>query len=420
MKILYIKIALSLIAFTTLSGGLFAKELSGIVLGKNAENKEEALSKASLYWLDTKVGAFTDAKGKFTIPSSDKSNKLVVSYIGYDKDTIEVKDFSKSLRIVLKSNLTTDEISVTGKQSDRMVMITNSPIKAEVTSMRGLQKAACCNLSESFQTNPSVDVSFTNAVTGAKQIQMLGLQGVYIQMLNEQAPAMRGLSASMGLEYIPGPWMESIQVSKGLASVSTGFESISGQINIEYKKPEKSEPFFLNTYINSIGRFEANATSAFKLSDKVSTMFFGHTSFNQVKVDKNGDSFLDRPLGQQFNFMNRWKYVSDNFISQVYLKALYDQKDGGQSNFWHDKNKNYYGVQIKSQKYEILTKNGYVFDSPTYKSLAFIGSLTHYKINSFFDTTGYSGQQNSVYLKLMYETNLPDSTNKLVVGGSFF
>lgn len=411
-------ILVSAAIMVVLSGAALAKEVRGTVYGSGSDGKQETLPNASIRWIGTSLGTFADKTGKFTITATDKSNKLEISYTGYEKDTIEVTDFSKVLSVVLKSNLTTEELQVKGNQPARI--LTNSSInKTEVVTMRGLQKAACCNLSESFQTNPSVDVSFTNAVTGAKQIQLLGLQGVYIQILNEQAPAMRGLSSNLGIEYIPGPWMESIQISKGLASVTSGYESISGQINIEYKKPDISEPLFLNVYANNFGRYEANLTSAHKLSDKLSTMIFGHASFNTEKYDLNKDGFLDKPLSKQFNIMNRWTYKDDVLISQTYLKALYDERNGGQLNFWPDKDTSFYGMQIKAQKYEILTKNGIIFPGDDYKSLAIVASLTHYKVESFFDKVLYNGEQNSVYAKLMFQSDIFNADNKYITGISY-
>lgn len=323
----------------------------------------------------------------------------------------------KPVDVVLKADLTLDEITINANQPARIV--SNSMIKTESTTIRGLQKAACCNLSESFQTNPSVDVSFTNAVTGAKQIQLLGLQGVYIQALNEQVPSMRGLSSNLGLEYVPGPWMESIQISKGLASVVTGYESISGQMNIEFKKSEHEIPLFLNAYINNIGRGEVNLTSAINLSDNVGTMFFGHTSFNQVKVDDNNDSFLDKPLSKQFNFMNRWDISDGIWESRTTIKGLYDERNGGQSDYWPNKDNSFYGMQMKSQKFEFITKNGFILPNSSNSSIGTILSLTHYKVDSYFDKVLYNGEENSLYARVMYQSELVDSTNKYMIGLSY-
>ncbi len=413
----YFLLLLTSSAFLLPSSPAAAKEVRGLVTGVEPDGKKSPLVNASVQWLDTKTGVLTDENGKFTLKAVPGSSTILVTYIGYRKDTVEVNGTDSILKIELLSELTTNTITVTGRQEERQ--ISTAVIKSETITTRGLQKAACCNLSESFQTSPSVDVSFTNAVTGAKQIQLLGLQGVYIQMMNEQVPALRGLQANLGLEYIPGPWMESIQVSKGLASVSTGFESISGQINIEYKKPTDSGPFFFNAYANQLGRFEANATSALKLNDELSTMLFAHASMNQSKFDNNKDGFLDKPLSKQINIMDRWTYNDGSWISQTMLKALYDEKRGGQTGYWDDRSPDLYGMQIISRKFEALTKNGFIFPGETYKSLGTVLMASHYKVESYWDKALYNGEQNSVYAKVVYQSELFDSTHKFNTGLSY-
>ena len=416
MKIVFYIIFFILIAIFSV-GSAFGKDFKGMVMGVTKDGIVSPLSKARVVWLNTKVGTLSDVNGNFSIKTVDGSKTFLVTYIGYQKDTIEINDFDRFMLISLKEELTTSDVVVTGQQPARL--ITESTIKSETITLSGLQKAACCNLSESFQTNPSVDVSYSDAVTGAKQIQLLGLQGVYIQFLTEKVPAMRGLSSNFGLEYIPGPWMESIQISKGSASVATGYESVSGQINIEFKKPDISEPFFLNLYANQQGRYEANMTSAVKFTDKLSTMLFAHSSFNLNKLDYNGDSFLDKPLTKQFNFINRWAYLGA-WESQLVAKALYEDRQGGQLNYWPDKTQGLYGMDIKTQKYEIYAKNGFVFNTKRYSSLGTIISVTHYKLDSYFGKNKYIGEENSVYANFMYQAEMPfDSTEKYVVGVSF-
>ncbi|MBM2813333.1 MAG: hypothetical protein HW421_95 [Ignavibacteria bacterium] len=387
-----------------LQSNSLAKELQGKVTGIEPDGKKVALPKANIFWLGTKTGAIADVNGNFTIDVPDGANRLVSSFIGYDKDTILVDNFNKKLEIELKANYTLRAIQIDGEQPARL--ISNTAIKSETITANGLRKAACCNLSESFQTNPTVDVSFTDAVTGAKQIQLLGLQGVYIQMLNEKVPSFRGLSANFGLDYIPGPWMKSIQISKGASSVQTGFESISGQIDVEYKVPEGGEPLFLNFYANQLGRFEANAYTTYHVSDKIGTMLFAHASSNQVKHDNNSDGFLDKPLTTQFNLLNRWAYEDETFCSKVVLKALYEDRAGGQIDFYPAKDKSkYYGMDIRTEKYEMFTSNGIKFDDE-YSSLGTNFSLSHYKLNSYFNDKIYDGEHNSFYANLTYQSQL--------------
>jgi outer membrane receptor protein involved in Fe transport len=224
-----------------------------------------------------------------------------------------------------------------------------------------LRKAACCNLSESFETNASVDVNYTDAATGAKQIQLLGLAGNYTQILAENIPTMYGLATAYGLNYIPGPWMESIQVSKGTSSVRNGYESIAGQINVEYKKPAKSELFYLNGFLSNAGRQELNANGSIILSDKLSTMIMAHAENQNGMKDKNEDGFRDEPDVKQYHFFNRWDYLSDKGDIRFGIKYLEEERVGGQLSYtpgsedtWSDG----FGILINTKRFDVFSKTG--------------------------------------------------------------
>ncbi len=261
------------------------KYISGFVYEKHKEanhTRFEPLVGASVYWKDTQVGTTTDASGKFKLKIIPETNYLIVSYVGYKSDTIRVVEGQKEVRIVLEAIQTLNEIEITVRQKGEYIDKLN-PIKTEVISSAGLQRLACCNLSESFENSGSVDVSYSDAVTGAKHIQMLGLAGIYTQILAENMPLLQGLSYSQGLSYVPGTWMQSIQVSKGTSSVNNGFESITGQINTEFKQPHLADPFFVNVYANSEGKAEINADMAKQLSEHVAVGLLIHTESQLLK-----------------------------------------------------------------------------------------------------------------------------------------
>ena len=113
----------------------------------------------------------------------------------------------------------------------------------------------------------------------------------------------------MVLSFIPGTWVESIQITKGAGSVVNGFESIAGQINAELQKPTLDDKLFVNAYAAANGRFELNTHLNSKLSDKWSTGLYVHGNLRDQKFDKNDDTFLDMPLQKQVNIMNRWQYT---------------------------------------------------------------------------------------------------------------
>lgn len=207
------------------------------------------------------------------------------------------------------------------------------PENGFVLSRTELFKAACCNLGESFTTNPSVDVSYSDAATGAKQIKLLGLAGSYVQMLTENIPDFRGAASPYGLGYVPGPWMQSIQVSKGSASVKNGYESITGQINVEYKKPQATPSLEVNLYGDSKSRIEANfdGNVHFNKKPQLSTGILAHYEDNFAHHDENHDGFLDKPKVRQVNAMNRWAWVGDNYIFQAAVSGLSEKREGGQT-----------------------------------------------------------------------------------------
>ena len=228
-----------------------AQELKGRVVEQNGEEKM-GIPGANVYWLGTKNGVVTDMDGAFKIARHSVSDKLVVSYIGYKSDTLQLKPAEQNIEVVLTSGKTLDEVKVTGRASTTIIS-TRGPLMEQLISGEELCKAACCNLGESFTTNASVDVAYADAVTGAKQIQLLGLTGKYVQMMTENLPNFRGVSSLYGLSYVPGPWMSAISVSKGMGSVVNGYEAIAGQISVDYKKPRDSEKIFVNGYYSSEG-----------------------------------------------------------------------------------------------------------------------------------------------------------------------
>lgn len=378
---------------------------------------------ATMIWKGTTNGTTTDANGKFRLqrPKEEGPHFLIVSYVGYKSDTLRVPEQETTLNVLLKPSIELPEVEVKARKEyehiDRM-----NPVKTEIITTSGLQRLACCNLSESFENSGTVDVTYTDAVTGAKQIQMLGLAGIYSQMLNENLPMMRGLSAPFGLLYIPGTWMESIQISKGTASVINGYESITGQINVELKKPMKNEKFLLNTYINDFGKGEINILASQKLSPRLTAMTLIHTESQALKNDINGDSFLDIPLNRQLNFHQRFNYEEEGkFCNQYGITALLEDKTGGQMSFNPKNGRNsteYYGVGINTRKYELSAKHGISFPEKL-SSIGLQAAGTLYSLDSYFGLNTYNAIQKSFYSNLIYQSLIKTTSHKVSLGGSY-
>lgn len=396
--------------------------IKGVVLESNKQGVFRPLSGASIIWLNSGLGTSTDSSGVFSIKHNGADSRLVVSYAGYNPDTISISN-THELKIVLASNNQLKEVLITSKQRSTYLAAL-SPVRTQIMNERELFKAACCNLSESFETNPSVDVSYNDAVTGSKQIQLLGLSGNYTQLTVENLPGPRGIATPLGLNSIAGPWIESIQLTKGTGSVANGYESIAGQINVELKKPEKAEQVFANAYINDFGKTDLNLNLAKKIGTKWSTVLLLHDDFNKNKtIDFNKDGFRDLPTGNQFSMVNRWKFEDGKgWITQFGIKVLTDKKTGGQTNFDESKDKftdNSYGLGINTNRYEGFAKIGYVFPEKKYKSIGLqLAGISHQQ-NSYFGLTKYDATQQNFYSNLIYQSIINNTNHKFRTGVSF-
>ncbi len=400
----------------------YGQEISGHVYELDEHNHKISLPGANIYWEGTQQGTVSDNNGRFTILMlGNLPSNIITSFVGYLSDTIDISEGQDEIEIILSTNKTLDEYVVSERQQSSFVSQIN-PLYVQNITGAELTKAACCNLSESFETNASVDVSYSDAVSGAKKIELLGLHGKYSQMMTENIPNLRGLATTYGLGYIPGSWMESIQISKGAASVVNGYESTTGQINIEYKKPDTEEKLFLNAYANHIGKFEGNFNGSVKLNEKWSTMLFAHGETFNNKIDDNGDSFIDAPLIQQYNLFNRWKYVGKHFMAQFGFQVLDEDRTAGQigfDKFENPENPGYYGVNIKTRRYQVWGKAGYVFKNKPNTSIGFVNSYTYHDQSSFFGLTTYNGTENTYYANLILQSQLGSSRHKYSTGLSY-
>lgn len=395
--------------------------ISGVV-NEMIEDGANPLVGANVFWQGTTTGVATDADGKFSLKRHESIKHLVVSFVGYRNDTINVEG-KNNLEIFLQPSVDLEEIEVVHRQASSSVSTLSSQLQVQINE-KELLKAACCNLSESFETNPSVDVSFTDAVTGTRQIRMLGLAGPYTQITRENMPHIRGLSAIYGLTYVPGPWIKSIQMNKGAGSVANGFESITGQINVELRKPETADNLYLNGYTNEGGRLEANVISAYQFkSDSLSTALLLHASGKSRKIDRNNDSFLDKPLGSNLIAINRWKYIGKNgWRTQLGVKVTAIEKDGGQVDFVPGSNfefPTHWGMEIDMNRAETWMKIGKVYETFTWRSLGFQVSGTLHEQDSYFGKTVYDANQESFYFNSIYQSILSNTNHKFKTGLSF-
>ncbi|GAA4403843.1 TonB-dependent receptor [Nibrella viscosa] len=340
----------------------------------------------------------------------------MVSYVGYRPDTLTITNPSAEVSVTLRTETTLQEVVVQASttQIDRM-----SPIQTELLTTRTLAKAACCNLSESFETNASVSVSYSDAVTGAKQIQMLGLSGNYVQTNIENIPTIRGLASTFGLNYVPGTWISTIDIGKGVGSVVNGYEGMAGQINVELQKPDARERVYANAYVNSFGRVEGNLNLSKPLNDRWSVGVLSHASTLRNQIDQNSDGFMDLPLYTQYNGIMRAKYSSERFMTQFGVKALYEDRLGGQASQSVMPGAPRYTFTNVTRRYEWFSKTAKLYPEQPYKGLGFILNAVHHDQNSRFGFTPYDGRQQSLYGNLIYQSIIGNTNHSFKAGISY-
>lgn len=395
-------------------------EMSGKVYEKTASSKEPIFG-ANVYWLETTQGVTTNFEGEFILKRHSGENTLIISYVGLLADTVEITD-EKKLEVVLSNNLALKEFTVVEKVNSTEIS-RFSAIKIERMNEKELQKAACCNLSESFETNPSVDVAYSDAITGTKQIQMLGLAGPNIQITNGNMPDIRGLSAIYGLTFIPGTWIKGIYLNKGTGSVINGFESIAGQMNVQLKEGNDSEKLNFNLYGNQSGRLEANLSLSKKLNKKWASILHLHASNRSFKTDVNSDGFMDNPLSENYILHNGWEYLAENGMDIKFgVDGIYRDIVGGQTNF----NKgdaidtlSPWGLNVNIKRAKFWAKIGKVFKNNPGKSMGLQLSGIYHDENSFYGLNNYSGKQNSYYANYIYQNIINNTDHSYSVGASF-
>ena len=354
---------------------------------------------------------------------------------------------SASAQVVDQHGHVVDTTEIYGERSDSLdaavfvsrqagnYLSKGKEIRTEVISAAGLCKMACCNLAESFENSASVTVGYSDAVTGARQIRLLGLSGVYTQMLDENRPVMRGLSAPFGLSYVPGQWLESIQIAKGASSVINGVESMTGQINMEHRKPTDEKPLFINAAVMSDTKMDLNIASSLQMGYKWSTVILGHVSGNIAPHDMNNDGFLDEPKMLQFNLANRWLYQADYGVQVRFgVRALQDSRLGGQmltgkdgEHVFYDKDTytpvpkegqiDPWGSDIMNRSVNGYLKVGIPLNEDNSQNIAFVGDYSYQDMDSYFGSTKYLAGQHSLFGNLLYQNIISDE-HKFTLGMS--
>ena len=407
--------------FMLLPLGLWSQgQLEGRVVEQFQDGTKAGLGGANLYWSGTDVGAAADLDGYFTIPYREDYSRLIISYLGYITDTVEVRSNTYLEHSLKPQEGSLDEVTLSArrKASSRSYIEAQNVIRI---SSEELLKAACCNLSESFETNPSIDVNFADAVSGTRQIKMLGLTSPYILITTENIPSIRGAAQTYGLSFIPGTWVESIQVTKGAGSVVNGFESIAGQINAEMQKPATDLPLFVNAFAGLNGRLELNTHLNTAVGQRWHTGLYLHGNYRGQKFDRNGDGFLDMPLAEQLNLMNRWQYTDaeNGWVGFLNVRYLRDDKQSGQVDFdptQHRGGTLFWGSEIDTERWDVTAKIGYVDPALPYHTAGIQMAYSRHQQDSYFGLNTYDITHDSWYSNLVYNSIISDSRHKIKTG----
>ncbi len=399
--------------------------LQGTVLGQTSEETFPLVG-ANVYWRGTTVGISTDPEGRFILERPPGAVDLIVTFIGFGADTLSIDPNRRQVEITLRaSDEQLDEITIREKAGTTNLRYLDVNLTENI-SERELFKAACCDLSESFETNPSVDASFTDAVTGTRQIRLLGLDGPYSTYTRGNIRTMSGLASVYGLALIPGSWIKSIQLTKGTGSVINGYSSVTGQINYELRNHDDPEKLFVNGYVNGAGRLEQNVVFTQKLGENWGTSFLVHGRQQLFEIDRNGDQFLDTPIGNHLFLQNTWKRFAEKGLrTQFGVKySLIDQRSGQTGFGSSDTGSELWGYENRTDRIELWAKGGYVLNGSKGQSLGFQGALVHHDIDSRFGsrdvrTNEWNGLERSAYFNGIYATNFADPCHSLKVGLSY-
>lgn len=402
------KIYFFLIIFFTVTFKLNSQIVKGTVFQIDKDGLNSPLPGATIKLLNTKIGSISNSNGQFQIDLkfADTNKLLVVSFIGFESDTTLLDGMLNDYEITLEPLITNSkEVQITAEKSAQSVGL--KTLKQEFITGKLFRRSACCALSEAFEKNASAEVTYSDALTGVKQIKLLGLKGEYSYLLTETIPIFSGLTSKYALEYTPPTWLEGISITKGASSVSSGYEGITGQINLEYKKPFDMSPFEGNVYVNSSNRIDLNLSSAIKVNEKLSTGIFVSGRNSNLKEDHNNDGFIDVPLNKQINIANRWIYVTDGFEAQLFARGLNDEYNSGQVNFI-DKISTplNYGSSTKISRYEFFTKMAKLETETDHLSLALILSGSTDSISSFSGLKSFDTKEDKFNAKFILKSEI--------------
>ncbi|MEN9968003.1 MAG: hypothetical protein RIR94_172 [Bacteroidota bacterium] len=405
-----------LLGVTLLTQALQA-QIRGVVQGADSV-QTKPLKNVKITLLGVGTTVFSNEDGTFEIlMGKQQPDTLLFVAKGYRSDRLVVtrSDRFLALNVVLVSGQLVQDIVVSSQKNPHGISKMKTLHVEELTSAE-FRKAACCNLSESFETNATVDVSMSDAISGAKKIQLLGLDAVYTQLQFENIPFLRGLESAYGMSVIPGTWLESIQITKGTGSVVNGYESMAGLVNLEFKKPKEMPRLGLNVYQNRFGRTELNLQGGQQLSERWHMGLFASGAAVYGAFDQNQDSFRDQALSNTFNLLQRLSYQGPRMEAQLGVQAYTDQKIGGQTSYTKASPVGY-GMQLASEHLSVFAKTGFFGKKPA-QSLGVIAQFKLQNMSGLYGMRNFSGHEKRGYLNVIYDDIIGSADHKIKAGAS--
>ena len=410
VRLFYLTILLAFLGVSTLQ----AQTLKGLIRDENGQG----LPGATIFWKNTTNGVVADMEGHFEIDRVEGSNILVINFVGYDPAEVEVSPDLEELDITIEGSVDLETVEVSGQAADHAFSTLDNR-NIETIGHGELRKSACCSLAESFETNASVDVTYSDAITGTREIQMLGLRGVYTQFLTEKRPALNGLASPYALEYIPGTWLESIQIAKGAGSVVSGPAAITGQINAELVKPWQDKPLFINLFGSTMNRGEANIHLNKVFNKQWSSGLLLHGALTENQVDHDDDTFLDGPNKRLLTGLYRLFYTGPVWEVQAHVQALREQRQGGQI-VPDGASGDFFTTSQRASRIDAFGKIAFNGFEKEGQGLGFIWNYAWHDAHSVFGKNVHLGTQRSFYANLIHVLPLFEgSDHKLSSGLSY-
>lgn len=402
--------------FFTLFSISYSQTIRGFVY-ESIDNTERPVSGATVRWLGAEIRAESKTDGTFQIEQYAGIQKLIVQHSHFDTDTVEVT--SLPVRISLTRIHQVKGVDISAARPSTYFAPTDQ--KTEVITAKELEKAACCDLSTCFSTNSSVQPEVTDVITDTRELQMLGLSGIYTQVLVDNVPGLiHGLNQSYGVSFIPGPMIDRIFVVKGASSVLQGYESISGLVNVLLKDGFDSDRLYLNAYMNSFLEKQVNLAFA-QAFGTWSTYFFGHSVQQARRIDLDGNSFLDVPRITRYSFLNKWSYLNEDAgrRMQFTFKATDEERQGGQFDYTpslHRGSTSVYGQTIHNRRYEFLNKSEFIFEDVG--RLSIHASASYHEQDAVYGATQYDAAQRGVLFDAHYAFE-PFEEHTLILGAAY-